>query len=98
VGLWEAHFHWRVLLQWVVLGWILPTLLAVGGIVLFFDKYTLANICFVLCAMFLFAKVAHASITSDDLWWKRMIFTFILFGAVGVGIVETHCCPGKLSR
>lgn len=89
MGLWKQHFHWSVLLRWEVLGWTIGTLLAVGGIVLFFDQYWGANICFMLVSVFIFAKVAHVAILSPDPPWQRLLFTFLLFGIVGVGIVET---------
>jgi hypothetical protein len=88
-GLWRRHFHWSVLLKWEVFGWILAALAAVAGILLIFDQYVGANICFMLTAAFLFAKIIHVAVTANDPVWQRLLFTFVLFGLVGVGIVET---------
>jgi len=87
MGLWKKHFHWSVLLKWDVLAWILATLLAVAGIMLFFEKYWGANICFVLSVILIFAKIAEAAIASADPVWQRLLFSFVLFGIVGVGII-----------
>jgi hypothetical protein len=89
MGLWKQHFHWSVLLGWGVLGWILGALWTFAGILLFFDQYAGANVCFVLSSMFVFAKIAHLSISANEPIFHRILFTFILFGLVGVGIVET---------
>jgi hypothetical protein len=88
-SLWKKHFHWTVLLRWEVLGWILAFLPAVGGLLLFFDQYGWANTCFIATAAFVFAKIAEVAISSTDAWWHRMIFTFVLFGLVGIAIVES---------
>ena len=87
-GLWK-HFHWRVLLRWDVLGWILAMLPSAAAILLVFDQYLGANICFMVTAAFLFAKVVHLALTATDPVWHRLVFTFLLFGIIGVGIVET---------
>jgi hypothetical protein len=88
-GIWKKHFHWRVLLGWEVLGWILFAFLTVAGLLLVFDQYTGANVCFMLTALFLVAKITHVSVSSvGDPLWHRLLFTFVLFGLVGVGIVE----------
>jgi hypothetical protein len=89
MGIWRSHFHWSVLLGWEVLGWIVPTLLAIAGVLLFFDQYQGANVCFILASLFAFAKVAHLAITANDPPLSRILFTFLLFGLFGVGIVET---------
>src|SRR6266849_8953218 len=89
MGIWREHFHPSVWLRWEVLGWILGTLLTVAGLLLFFDQYSGANVCFAITAFFVFAKIAHAAITTSDATWHRLLFTFVLFGVVGVGVVET---------
>jgi hypothetical protein len=89
MSLWKEHFHWSVLLRWEIVGWTIATLLAIGGIVLVFDQFWGANICFMLVALIIFAKVAHVAIVASDPAWQRLLFTFLLFGVVGVGIVET---------
>jgi len=88
MGLWKEHFHWSVLLGWNVLSWAIPTLLGIGGLVIVFDQYAIANGCFIITAIFIFAKIAHVAINSDASVWNRMAFTFVIFGFVGVGIVE----------
>lgn len=89
MGIWRQHFHWSVWLRWEVLGWILATLLAIAALFLGFDQYQGANVCFVLTSIFLFAKFAQAGIVANDPWVHRIVFTFLLFGLVGIGIVET---------
>ncbi len=71
-NLWKRHFHWKVLLRWDVLGWILAVLPSIGAILIVFDQYSLANVCFIGTAVFIFAKVSHVAIESDDRWWQRM--------------------------
>ena len=88
-GLWKGHFHWRVLLRWDVLAWTSGTLLAVAGILLAVDQSEWANVCFTATAMFILAKVAQLAITSADSPWQRMLFTFVIFGLVGIALVET---------
>jgi hypothetical protein len=88
-GIWRHHFHWSVLLRWEVLGWILPILPAIAGLFLYFDQYRGANVCFIVTSLFIFAKVAHIAIPSKDHFVSRFFFTFLLFGIVGVTIVET---------
>ena len=88
-NLWRQYFHWSVLLRWEVLGWIIAFLPGIGGILLALDQYGWANACFIGTSIFVFAKVAHVAVTSNDAWWRRMIFTFLLFGLVGVAIVES---------
>ena len=89
MGLWERHFHWRVLLQWDVFGYLLATALSVAALLLVLDQYVGANICFVISAALIVAKIIHVAATSDDPAWQRWIFTFVLCGLVGVAIVET---------
>lgn len=78
MGLWERHFHWRVLLQWDVFGYLLATALSVAALLLVFDQYVGANICFVISAALIVAKIIHVAATSDDPAWQRWIFTFVL--------------------
>jgi hypothetical protein len=89
MGLWKEHFHWSVLLRWDVLGWILAAVWTAAGIMLFFDQYWGANICFMLSAAIIFSKIGQVAIMSADSWWHRLLFSFLLFGIFGVGIVET---------
>jgi hypothetical protein len=89
MGIWREHFHPSVWLRWEVLGWILGTAIAIAGLLLFFDQYTGANVCFGITAFFVFAKIAHVAVTTDEALLHRFLFAFLLFGLVGVGIVET---------
>ena len=89
MGLWKAHFHWSVLLDWVVLGWIITTVLAIGSLLLVFDQFTGANVCFAIAAFFVFAKIVNVAAMSADPVWQRLLFTFLLFGIVGAATVET---------
>lgn len=88
-GLWKRHFHWSVLLRWEVLGWIVGSLLAAAALFLVFDRYVGANMCFMLTAALILAKVVHVAATASDPAWHRVIFTFLLFGVIGVGLVES---------
>jgi hypothetical protein len=88
-NVWKDHFHWSVLLGWNVLGWIIAMLVTAAGLLLFFGHYGGANVCFSLTALFIFAKIAQAGIATNDSALSRLLFTFALFGVVGVGIVET---------
>jgi hypothetical protein len=89
MGLWKEYFHWSVLLRWDVLGWIIPALLAVGGLVLIFDQFAAANVCFMLTTIFIFAKVSQLAVESHSSTIDRLLFTFVLFGLFGIGIAET---------
>lgn len=89
MGLWKEHFHWAVLLRWDVLAWTIAIILAIGGLLLVFDQFSGANVCFMITALFVFAKITHIAITTSDSAWQRFLFTFILFGVIGVAIVET---------
>jgi hypothetical protein len=101
MGLWKEYFHWSVLLGWDFLGWIIAAFLAVGGLVLFFDQYVAANACFMLTTIFIFAKITQLSVQSNSSTVDRFLFTFVLFGVFGIGIVETfrgvnHWAQSKL--
>jgi hypothetical protein len=101
MGLWKEYFHWSVLLRWDVLSWIIGAFLAVGGIVLFFDQYVAAIICFMLTTIFIFAKITQLVVESHSSTMDRLLFTFVLFGVFGIGIVETirginHWAQSKL--
>lgn len=87
-GIWAAHFHWRVLLKWDVLGWIVGILLAIAAILLVFDQYPGVNLCFIIVATLFAAKVTHVAVIAVDPIWQRVLFTFLLFGLIGVGVVE----------
>jgi hypothetical protein len=89
MGLWKEHFHWSVLLRWDVLEWILAAVWTAAGIMLFFDQYWGANVCFMLSAVIIFSKIGQIAIMSADPWWHRLLFSFLLFGIFGMGIVET---------
>jgi hypothetical protein len=89
MGIWREHFHPSVWLRWEVLGWIVGILLAIAGLFLIFDQYTGANVCFAFTALLLFAKIVHAGVLAGDLWIHRALFTFVLCGLIGVGVVET---------
>src|SRR5580658_3070725 len=89
MGIWADHFHPTVLLRWEVLGWIIAILLAIGGIVLIFDQFWGANLCFVLVAMFLLAKIIDSAISSRGNMANSLLFAFVLCGLVGVGITAT---------
>jgi len=89
VGIWADHFHPRVLLRWEVFGWIIGTLLAVGGIVLVFDQFFLANVFFVAVAVFLFVKIVHSASSSRGNMIGPLAFAFVLCGLAGAGITAT---------
>src|SRR5437868_1561179 len=89
MGIWREHFHPSVWLRWEVLGWILATAIAIAGLLLVFDQYTGANVCFAMTAFFVFTKIVHVTVTTDEALSHRLLFTFLLFGLIGVGIVET---------
>ena len=55
---------------------------------LVFDQYSIANVCFIITAGFIFAKIVHIAVTSNESLGNRVLFTFLLFGIFGVGIVE----------
>jgi hypothetical protein len=65
---------------------ILPS---IAAILLVFDQYMGANVCFAVTALFILAKIAHVAIVSRDAPLSRFLFVFLLFGIVGVGLVET---------
>lgn len=81
-GLWSEIFHWRVLLRWDVLSWILATTLGFAGLFLFFDQFWGANVCFVLFAAFVVAKVAAFAIESPGPSWQRLLFALPISGVI----------------
>jgi hypothetical protein len=89
MGIWSDHFHPKIWLKWEVLGWIIATLLAVGGIVLIFDQYLIANICFIALAASFFIKIITVAISSKGSMLSSLIFAFLLCGLVAVGITAT---------
>src|ERR1700735_277937 len=88
-GLWRQHFHPSVVLRWDVLGWIVAIIPSVAAILLGFNQYRGANVCFMLTSAFLFWKIIYVASLSSDVFWQRALFVFILCGVIGVGIVET---------
>jgi len=89
MGIWAEHFHPNVLLRWEVLGWIIASLLAVAGIVLIFDQFLAANICFALVALFFFAKIISVSLAHKENMTSSLVFSFLLCGLVGAAITAT---------
>lgn len=84
MSVWQDHFHWRVVQQWEVLGWIVGILLAVGGIVLFFDQYWWANICFILIAVLMATKVIGLAVAAQGQVIDRIVFAVVLCCAIGI--------------
>lgn len=89
MGLWKQHFHWSVLLDWVVLAVTVPAILCIAGLLLVFDQFRGANVCFVITALLIFGKIVNVAVISQDSVPQRLLFTFVLFGVFGVAIVET---------
>ena len=65
-GLWKRHFHWKILLGWDVLAWLIGIILAVAALLLVFDQYWLANVCFMLTALFMLSKVIYLATSSTS--------------------------------
>src|ERR1700730_16512531 len=89
MGLWKEHFHWRILLRWAVLGWAIAALIGIAALLLVFDQFWGANVCFVIVALLSLSKVTQLAILASDPALQRVLFTFLLFGVIGVLVVET---------
>src|SRR2546423_1325285 len=60
------------------------------GLQSFFGPQSLfyAEVCFAVAAFIILMKVAQFTVTTNYPVFQRVIFTFVMFGLVGVGIVE----------
>ncbi len=87
--IWRELFTCEKLLSWTFVGWTLAILIGSGaGMLSYPPLYIVAEICFALAAFVMFAKIAQIAVTTDYPFWERAVFTFVLFGVVGIVVVE----------
>jgi len=89
MGIWREHFHPDVWLKWEVLGWIVATLIAVAAFLPFFDQFLGAEVCISLLAFVVSCKIIQIVLSASDSTIQRVLFTFVLFGLVGIALVES---------
>jgi len=89
MDIWKEHFSPNVLLDWVVLGWIIAVVLAIGGIVLVFDQFFWANVCFVLVGLICIAKVVTVAVQHKEETLQAVVFAIVLCASAIVITVLT---------
>lgn len=82
MGIWADYFHPRVILRMDVLGWTIPALWAIGGLVLFFDQFGLAAICFGASGALILARIIVHALRYTGACWSRVIFAVVVGGVV----------------
>lgn len=89
--IWREVFTLRFILGWGFIAFWLATALAMLGadtVLGLQSLITYTEMCFIVAAFLLLAKFTWIAIAGDYPFWERALFTLVLFGLVGVGIVE----------
>ena len=90
MGIWADHLHPKVWLEWEVLGWIIGTVFAIGGIVLVFDQYLIANVCFGIVTVLICVKVCQIAILSKtEKLASRALFVLFICSLTIFALTET---------
>jgi hypothetical protein len=81
---------WRHLFTWTVVAVISPLAFGCGVGVLSMTppEFIIAKVCFVFAAFLFLAKFSHWIVSQRTGRTHRMLITFIVFGIVGLGLVE----------
>jgi hypothetical protein len=95
MGIWADYFHVRTLFRWDVFSWIIATLLAIGGIVLVFDQFVAASICFGISGTLLIGRVVYGGINHSDSVKQRVFF--ILTGSIVLLAITVGSICGTMS-
>lgn len=82
MGIWADYFHPRVILRMDVLGWTISAFWAIGGLVLFFDQFTWAAICFGASGALILARIIVQAVKYTGTRWPRFIFAVVVGGAI----------------
>ncbi len=93
MSIWGRLFTWERLLGWEFVGWTLAILVGTGlAMIMVFTGFNLATgaeACFAMAALVILAKITEIVVrASGHPLLERAIFTFVLFGVIGVGTVE----------
>ena len=78
----KDYLHWRVILSWPVLAFLVTVFLAVGGIALVVDGYWAANIFFIAVAVLCVCKTLHLALSSSEEPITRFVFVFLVCGCL----------------
>ena len=81
----------QTLLSWVVLGSATGIILAIFPIFLFFEQYTLANLCLCVLATFFALKTVQLGINH---WDNRMSIPLVFIACGLIGLLLTICLGG----
>jgi len=94
--IWREVFTKETLFSWNFIGWAVallagagPAMLGLTSITKGLSYFTAAEICFVLAAFVMLAKIAQIAVTTNYPFWERAIFTGVFFAVVGIFLVET---------
>ena len=88
--IWRELFKLEFILGWGFIGFVFATGLGMLGLETIFhvESLTSAEVFFVVAGLLISAKIVQIAVTTEFPFWERALFTFVLFGLVGVGIVE----------
>jgi hypothetical protein len=88
--IWREGFSLKALLRWDFIGYMAAAGLAMLGLQAISEvqSLTLAEVCFIVAGLLLLFKVAWFAIAGNYPFWERAIYTFVLFGLIGIVIVE----------
>src|SRR5665213_1477597 len=81
--IWIDAFHWKQLFRLDIFFFLVAGFPALGGILLFFDQYTLAAICFGFTGLLIIGRILYFAYDHKDSPRNRTIF--VVVGAVVVG-------------
>lgn len=86
----EGESLWKPLISWGVVSALVLTGIGIGVEFLGMTPpdFTFAKVCFISSAVILLAKVAHWLSNPKTSRAERMILSFLIFGIVGLGLVE----------
>jgi hypothetical protein len=90
MDIWREVFKLEFIVGWNFIGFVIAAGLSMLGLEAIFHVQSLsyAEVFFIVAAILLLVKFAWIAITRDFPFWERAIFAFVLFGLVGVGIIE----------
>jgi hypothetical protein len=83
--LWKHFYGWPMVL------FVVPLLIGGGMEVIGWSppEFLFAKLCFAVSGLILLAKVVHWLVGTNSSQGERMIVRFLIFGAIGVGLVES---------
>jgi hypothetical protein len=81
--IWRDAFHWKQLVRFDIFLFLVAGAPSIGGILLFFDQFTLAAICFAFTGLLIVGRIIYFAFDHKDSVRRRVVFaavSTIIFG------------------